>query len=97
MCAEQMQYDELEKPASFLYKYLSLSEKPRKADLVIGFGIDDMRVPDTCSRLYQQSLVPLILFTGGAGRGSGTLKAPEAVVFRDRAIQSGVPSDDILT
>ncbi len=44
MCAEQMQYGELEKPARFLYEYLSLYVKPRKADLVMGFGIDDMRI-----------------------------------------------------
>ncbi len=34
MCAEQMQHGELEKPARFLYEYLSLYVKPRKADLV---------------------------------------------------------------
>ncbi len=87
----------LEKPARILYEYLSLREEPRKASLVMGFGIDDMRVPDACTRIYHQSLAPLILFTGGAGRGSGTLKAPEALVFRDRAIRPGVPSGSILT
>jgi uncharacterized SAM-binding protein YcdF (DUF218 family) len=80
-----------------LYKYLSLSEKPRRTDLVMGFGIDDMRVPDTCSRLYFSSFVPRILFTGGVGRGSGTLIGPESLAFRDRSLLEGVPPESILT
>jgi uncharacterized SAM-binding protein YcdF (DUF218 family) len=82
--------------AKVLYQYLFLYEKPQKSDLVIGFGIDDMRVPDTCSRLYHSSNAPAILFTGGVGKGSGSLTVPEAIAFRDRAVQSGVPSASIL-
>jgi uncharacterized SAM-binding protein YcdF (DUF218 family) len=92
-----MQNNGTEHSARLLYNYLSLSEKPQRADLVMGFGIDDMRVPDTCSRLYFSSFVSRILFTGGVGRGSGTLIGPESLAFRDRSLLDGVPPESILT
>jgi hypothetical protein len=37
----------------------------RAADLVIGFGVDDMRVPDHCARLYRDGRAPLLHLHGG--------------------------------
>jgi uncharacterized SAM-binding protein YcdF (DUF218 family) len=68
-----------------IFNYLYLNEPPRKADLVIGFGHFDTRVPARCLELHEQGLAPLILFTGGVGAGSTGLNKPEAEVFLEEA------------
>jgi uncharacterized SAM-binding protein YcdF (DUF218 family) len=55
-----------------------------------------MRVPAHCAVLYRGGYAPLLLFTGGFGAGSGPLDRPEAEVFRDTALEAGVPGTSIL-
>ncbi len=78
-------------PAETLRAYLAPADAPRRADLIIGFGHFDRRIPAYCARLYGEGYAPKILFTGGRGSGSGALTAPEALVFRDEARRLGVP------
>jgi hypothetical protein len=68
----------------------------RTADVVVGFGVDDLRVPDHCARLHRDGRAPLVLFTGGFGSGSGGLTEPEAYVFKKRALARGVPEEAVL-
>ncbi|MDX2194967.1 MAG: YdcF family protein [Cytophagales bacterium] len=52
-------------------------------DAIIGFGHFDLKVPDTCARLYLQGYASKIIFTGGVGAGSTGLTKPEAEVFKE--------------
>jgi uncharacterized SAM-binding protein YcdF (DUF218 family) len=79
-----------------LFQFLAIEDELRNADIIIGFGVFDMRVPEHCARLHLEKYAPRILFTGGHGTGSGPLQEPEALVFRDRALALGVKPSDII-
>lgn len=79
-----------------LYEYLAVSDPLEPADLIMGFGVFDMKVPDQCARLLGRGVAPRILFTGGVGAGSGDLDQPEALAFRRRALERGAPAEAIL-
>jgi len=81
--------------AKVLFDYLSVSHKVWHADLVVGFGVADMRVPDRCIRLYHLDFAPILVFTGGVGSGSEDMQEPEAIVFKKMAVGKGVPSESI--
>ena len=80
-----------------LFHYLAVRDELQHADLILGFGVYDRRVPEHCAELYCAGLAPFILFSGGHGRGSGPLSQPEALFFRERALKGGVPSSAIMT
>ncbi len=67
--------------SKILYNFLSPSDKQDKADLIIGFGHFDLRIPEQCLSLLNKGLAPRILFTGGVGAGSADFKNPDAVEF----------------
>jgi len=79
-----------------LYEYLAVSDPLEPADIIMGFGVFDMKVPDQCVRLLDRGVAPRILFTGGVGAGSGDLDQPEALAFRGRALERGAPDEAIL-
>ncbi len=64
-----------------LYHFLSPKDNLAKADLIIGFGHFDLRIPEQCAALFENGLAPKILFTGGIGAGSADFKNAEAVEF----------------
>jgi len=64
-----------------VFNWLNLSDAPQKADLIIGFGHFDMKIPDQCLQLYRDGLAPKVLFTGGIGAGTADLDMPEARAF----------------
>lgn len=79
-----------------IYDYLSLRDDLGPADLIIGFGHFDLRIPTHCVHLYQCQVAPKILFTGGVGAGSADLIEPEGSVFQKVAMESGVPEVDLF-
>jgi uncharacterized SAM-binding protein YcdF (DUF218 family) len=79
-----------------LYDYLAPADRPAPADLIIGFGHFDLRIPVYCARLYREGLAPKVLFTGSIGSGTADLPAAEAVVFRQCAVAAGVPPEDLF-
>lgn len=81
--------------AQKIYDYLAVRDPLELADLIIGFGVFDLKVPTYCATLYQGRKAPMILFTGGVGSGSGSLSEPEAVAFQKQAMKLGVPGDAI--
>ncbi len=70
-----------EKTTKELYHFLSPEDNEVQADLIIGFGHFDLRIPEQCALLFNKGLAPIILFTGGVGAGSSDFKNPEAVEF----------------
>lgn len=84
-------------PAEILFRYLAISDEPRPADIIIGFGHFDMEIPRQCGRLYQAGFARHILLTGGIGAGTADLGQPEGLAFRDELHRAypGIPDTHV--
>lgn len=81
-----------------LYDYLAISAHPVSADAIFVFGSQDFTVPDRAADLYHSGYAPRVLVTGSYGRlTSNVFSRPEALVFKDRIVEAGVPQDVIIT
>ncbi|KTC86095.1 hypothetical protein Ldro_2420 [Legionella drozanskii LLAP-1] len=68
-----------------------------EADCIIGLGSYDLSVVDRCVELYRNKLAPKLLFCGKFGNWTkGLWEKTEAETFANRAIEMGVPPEDIL-
>ncbi len=81
--------------AQQLLHFLAMRDTVAEADLIMGFGHFDLRIPETCAALYHAGHATRILFTGGIGAGTGDLGGPEAEAFRAVALDHGVPAEHI--
>lgn len=79
-----------------IFKYLSISEKIEKVDLIIGFGHFDLRIPELCCELYSKGYGKRILFTGGIGAGTADLGQAEAQAFNQVAIKNKIPENKVI-
>lgn len=82
-----------------IFNYLYVAEEAVKADVVIGFGHFDLKIPRRCAEMYLKGLVSKILFTGGVGAGSADFEHPEAIEFL-KLVQNEfpqIPLEDIIT
>ncbi len=66
------------------------------ADVVIGFGHFDMKVPRRCLELHRSGLAPLIVLSGGMGAGTADLGGPEARAFAAEIEAHGGVDDGAL-
>jgi hypothetical protein len=83
--------------AKEIFQYLSLSDTIEKADVIIGFGHFDIKIPTQCADLFLKGYGKKIIFTGGVGAGSADLKKPEAEVFKDTVkAHFSIPSENII-
>ena len=89
--------------ASRIFHYLARRDDSlAPADLIIGFGHFDRRIPHRCGEIWlaQRSGAPAsrILFTGGIGAGTADLGQPEALFFRDelRRAYPEIPTSAVL-
>jgi uncharacterized SAM-binding protein YcdF (DUF218 family) len=73
------------------YPFLAISEPPQKSDLILGLGSFDLRVAFQCWQLYNSGFATTLLFSGGAGAGSGNLNEPEALAYK-RAVLATNPT-----
>lgn len=81
--------------AKRLFGYLCMRDEVfPKADLVMGFGHFDLRIPQWCGALYENGLGGRVLFTGGIGAGTADLPDAEAVVFAQVLAETypGIPA-----
>ncbi|KAL3854181.1 hypothetical protein ACJMK2_013459 [Sinanodonta woodiana] len=80
-----------------IWDYLKLGGTIEKSDLILGLGCNDIRVAERASDLWLQGYGDLLMFSGKNGiRAQTVWSKPEAEVFRDKALEKGVPSDKIL-
>ncbi|MFJ9476911.1 YdcF family protein [Streptomyces mirabilis] len=92
MIAEQVQAD-----ARLLWDYHQMGHALRPCSVAIGLGSHDLGVADTAVELFKRGLVPLLLFTGATSPTSrGRMPRGEAVHYRERALELGVPSSAVL-
>lgn len=88
----------IDRYARVVWDYLVLHAPIQPSTVILGLGSHEIRVAERAAQLYLAGYGEHLLFSGGYGLGtSGRFTEPEAEVFARRAIQLGVPADQILT
>ncbi len=88
--------DEVRDDVETLWNYHHLDHDLRPADVGIGLGSHDIGVADRTAELYHEGLFPLIVFTGAnAPTTIDRFPRGEAVHYRERALEMGVPDGAI--
>ncbi|MGA6872329.1 YdcF family protein [Streptomyces pratensis] len=83
--------------AQLLWDYHQMHHKPRLCSVAIGLGSHDLGVADTTVDLYERGMMPLIVFTGATSSTTRErMPRGEAVHYRERALELGVPSSAVL-
>jgi len=79
-----------------LWNYHHLDHELRPTDVGVGLGSHDIGVAVRTAELYHQGLFPLIVFTGAnAPTTIDRFPRGEAVHYRERALEEGVPDEAI--
>lgn len=80
-----------------LWDYHQMGHAPRPCSVAIGLGSHDLGVADTAVDLYKRGMAPLIVFTGATSATTRErMPRGEAVHYRERALELGVPSSAVL-
>ncbi|WP_121714274.1 YdcF family protein [Streptomyces sp. E5N91] len=80
-----------------LWEYHQMGHTPRPCSVAIGLGSHDLGVADTAAELYERGMAPLIVFSGATSPTTRErMPRGEAVHYRERALELGVPSSAIL-
>ncbi|MFF0685653.1 YdcF family protein [Streptomyces albogriseolus] len=80
-----------------VWGYHQMGHAPRPCSVAIGLGSHDLGVADTAVDLYKRGLAPLLVFTGATSPTTRErMPRGEAVHYRERALELGVPSEAIL-
>ncbi|MFE5755536.1 YdcF family protein [Streptomyces massasporeus] len=80
-----------------LWDYHQMGHSPRPCSVAIGLGSHDLGVADRAVDLYKRGMAPLLLFTGATSPTTRErMPRGEAVHYRERAVELGVPSSDVL-
>lgn len=80
-----------------VWDYHQMGHSPRPCSVAIGLGSHDLGVADTAVDLYKRGMAPLLLFTGATSPTTRErMPRGEAVRYRERAVELGVPSSDVL-
>jgi uncharacterized SAM-binding protein YcdF (DUF218 family) len=84
--------------AEKIFNFLYLKDDLEQAEMVVGFGHFDLKIPRTCGQLYIEGYANKIVFTGGIGAGTADLNEREALVFEKelKKIYPQIPTDDLL-
>jgi uncharacterized SAM-binding protein YcdF (DUF218 family) len=88
----------IDRYAKIVWDYLCLRAPIQPSTVILGLGSHEIRVAERAAQLHLAGSGEHLVFSGGYGLGtSGRFTEPEARVFARRAIQMGVPADQILT
>ena len=80
-----------------IWNYMKLNQTVHVCNVIFGCGCSNLDIPVTCAELYKKGYGKKIIFSGGLGKiTEKSFQKSEAEVYRDIAIQHGVPSEDIL-
>ncbi|WP_030760681.1 YdcF family protein [Streptomyces sp. NRRL F-2664] len=83
--------------AELIWDFHQMHHEPRPCSVAVGLGSHDLGVADTTVDLYQRGLAPLIVFTGATSPTTrARMPRGEAVHYRERALELGVPPEDVL-
>ncbi|MGW8685803.1 YdcF family protein [Streptomyces sp. NPDC055817] len=80
-----------------LWDYHQMGHTVRPCSVAIGLGSHDLGVADTAVALYKRGMAPLLVFTGATSPTTRErMPRGEAVHYRERALNLGVPSSAVL-
>ncbi|MFD4758551.1 YdcF family protein [Streptomyces sp. NPDC058439] len=80
-----------------LWDYHQMGHTVRPCSVAVGLGSHDLGVADAAVALYKRGMAPLLVFTGATSPTTrDRMPRGEAVHYRERAIQLGVPSSAVL-
>ncbi|MCX4507230.1 YdcF family protein [Streptomyces anulatus] len=80
-----------------IWSYHQMGHTLQPCSVAIGLGSHDLGVADTSVDLYKRGMVPLLLFTGATSPTTRKrMPRGEAVHYRERALELGVPSAAVL-
>ncbi|MPY33225.1 YdcF family protein [Streptomyces adustus] len=83
--------------ARLLWDYHFMHHDLRPCSVAIGLGSHDLGVADVTADLYHRSMAPVIVFTGSTSPTTRVrMPRGEAIHYRERALQLGVPESAIL-
>ncbi|MFD9110357.1 YdcF family protein [Streptomyces bottropensis] len=83
--------------ARLLWDYHRMHHDPRPCSVAVGLGSHDLGVADVTADLYRQGMAPVIVFTGSTSPTTrARMPRGEAVHYRERALQLGVPDSAVL-
>lgn len=92
-----MEIKSIKQELKVLWDFMSLDTKIEKSDLIIGCGCANIKIPIKCAELYKKGYAKKILFAGGYGKiTKDTFKITEAEMFKNIAIEEGVPEEKII-
>jgi hypothetical protein len=74
--------------------YLGKEDQPEESDLIFVFGAKSLVRIDKAVGLWKQGLAPVIFISGGSPNYDK--REPEALVFKERAMELGVPEEAIV-
>lgn len=87
--------DRTDELAKVIWNYMLMHQKLEKADLIICFGSHDLRSAQWAAKLYLDGYAPKILFSGKQ-EGETSQQESEALQYRAKAMELGVPDSAIL-
>ncbi|RST03398.1 YdcF family protein [Streptomyces sp. WAC07149] len=83
--------------AELIWDFHQMHHEPRPCSVAVGLGSHDLGVADATVDLYHRGMAPLIVFTGATSRTTRErMPRGEAVHYRERALDLGVPLADVL-
>lgn len=83
--------------ARTIWDYHHLGHPLHRCDAAIGLGSHDLGVAGFAAKLYRRGLFPVVVFSGGNSPTTvNRFPRGEAVHYRERALELGVPDRDIL-
>ncbi|MFF5505528.1 YdcF family protein [Streptomyces roseolus] len=83
--------------ARVLWEFQRMGHAPRPCSVGVGLGSHDLGVAEVVAGLYRRGLVPLVVFTGATSPTTRErMPRGEAVHYRERALELGVPGDVVL-
>src|SRR5262244_2933055 len=87
----------IDRLARKIWDYHHLNHSLEKSDLILALGSNDLRVAEYAADLYLQDWAPMLVFSGNAGAlTKERFCKPEAEMFAEIALQTGVPESAIL-
>ncbi len=88
---------DVDEPAKIIWDYMQLNQPPRHADAIFVLCSKDTRVAERAAELFASGYAELVIVSGGAGKlTKDAFTKPEAQVFQDILVQTGVPRDRII-
>lgn len=90
----------IQEQAKILWEYHLVHHSLTAADAILVCCSHDLRIADYATDLFVQKYAPLLIFSGGIAHQNDLLatgwNTPEAEVFAKRAIETGVPPENIV-